>query len=589
MNLYTRKVRLRSTSWRPEIDQSPNKHNDIIVTFSQRIGVCTLLIDARSLPENEKIQTDVCIVGAGLAGITLALEFIDKGFRVCILESGGPKPHPETQSLVWGENVGHPYFSLDTAYSCCLGGSVNRWELSVGNYHLGARMRPLDSIDFEERDWIPYSGWPFEKSHLDPYYDRAQKICKIDPLSFNVRDWEGTGRAQFPVLNGVETTLFKFGLRDPFLDDYITQVARAGNIQLYIYATVVEVETDGTAQNVNFLRVTCPSGKEFTVSANIYILATNGIETPRLLLLSNKTQRTGLGNQHDLVGRFFMEHPHCWSGVFIPSTQDTFRRAGFYSRVHIIDGIAVIGKLVLSDKLIRHEKLLNYVAELVPRVLLYSSLSDNLFPPVPSDSVHSFKVIRSAILGGTLPENLGRNLKHIAKGMDDISLTVYRNIKRKFIRVFNKKKVRIFRLANMSEQAPNPMSRVTLSSEKDRFGRNFARLDWRLSAIDKQSIRRSQEILGKELNRAGLGRLYIELSDETPPQAITGGWHQMGTTRMHRDPRKGVVNEHCRVHGISNLYISGPSVFPTSGYANPALTIVALAVRLADHITSVFS
>lgn len=141
----------------------------------------------------------------------------------------------------------------------------------------------------------------------------------------------------------------------------------------------------------------------------------------------------------------------------------------------------------------------------------------------------------------------------------------------------------------MSEQAPNPMSRVTLSSEKDRFGRNFARLDWRLSAIDKQSIRRSQEILGKELNRAGLGRLYIELSDETPPQAITGGWHQMGTTRMHRDPRKGVVNEHCRVHGISNLYISGPSVFPTSGYANPALTIVALAVRLADHITSVFS
>lgn len=547
------------------------------------------MIDARSLSDKEKIQTDVCIVGAGLAGITLAMEFIDKNFKVCILESGGAKPHPEIQSLVWGENIGHPYFSLDTAYSCCLGGSVNRWELSVGDYRLGARMRPLDAIDFEERDWVPNSGWPFKKSHLDPFYDRAQKICKVDPPSFNIRDWERPGITSFSNLNGVETVLFKFGLRDPFLEDYRVQVTQAGNITVYVYATVVEVVTDETTQNVNFLQAACPNGKSFTVSAKLYILATNGIETPRLLMLSNKTQVSGLGNRYDLVGRFFMEHPHCWSGVFIPSTQEIFRTARLYSKVHTIDGIAVIGKLALSDKLIRREKLLNYVAELVPRVLRYSSLSDNLFPPIPSESIRSFKSLRSAIRRGTLPENFSRSMKSVAMGMDAIALTAYRNIKRRFIRIFNKKKVRIFRLANMSEQTPNPMSRVTLSPEKDRFGRNFARLDWRLDPIDKYSIRRSQELLAKELQRCGLGRLYIEFGDETPPEVITGGWHQMGTTRMHRDPQKGVVNEHCRVHGISNLYISGPSVFPTSGYANPALTIVALAVRLADHIKNVIS
>jgi choline dehydrogenase-like flavoprotein len=136
----------------------------------------------------------------------------------------------------------------------------------------------------------------------------------------------------------------------------------------------------------------------------------------------------------------------------------------------------------------------------------------------------------------------------------------------------------------MSEQLPNPQSRILLSEQRDRLGMNGVQLDWRLSPMDTESAIRSQEILDQEFKRAGLGRLYTLLDADTPPQRIRGGWHHMGTTRMHVDPRKGIVDENSRIHGISNLFIAGPSVFPTSGYANPSLTIIALAVRLADHI-----
>jgi choline dehydrogenase-like flavoprotein len=141
-----------------------------------------------------------------------------------------------------------------------------------------------------------------------------------------------------------------------------------------------------------------------------------------------------------------------------------------------------------------------------------------------------------------------------------------------------------YRLANMAEQAPNPASRVSLSDERDALGQRRARLEWRLSEIDILSIKRTQEIMGEEFRRAGLGKFYLHLQGATPPRNVHGGYHHVGTTRMHRDPKQGVVDENCRVHGISNLFIAGPSVFPTGGYANPVLTVVALTMRLADHL-----
>jgi len=548
-------------------------------------------IDARVLPDKKEINTDVCIVGSGLAGITLAKEFMNRDFKVCILESGGPRAEPETQSLGWGENVGHPYFSIDTAYARFSGGTINRWLIDAGDHRYGARMRPLDPIDFEERDWVPYSGWPFDKSHLEPFYERAQRICKIDPHSFDISDWENpmeTPRLRFTD-DRVETVVFKFGLRDPFLNSHLPEVLKAANITTYLYANVISMETDEAARNVTLLHAASLSGARFSVSARLFILATGGIETPRLLLNSNDNQKAGLGNQHDLVGRFFMEHLHFLSGVFVPSTSEMFKSTGLYNHIHDVKGVPIIGKLALGEAVLRREKVLNFVVELVPRVMRRSSLGEIFYPPIASEGVRSFMAAGSAVRRGVLPNNLGRHLKNMVGGMDDIAVTAYRNMKRRSLKTFSRKKLEAFRLSSMSEQAPNPSSRVTLSEERDRFGMNCTKLDWRLQSIDIQSVIRSQEILKEAVHRAGLGRVYVQFNEDTPPQMVTGGWHQMGTTRMHTDPKKGVVDENCRVHGTSNLYISGPSVFPTGGYANPALTIVALAVRLADRVKNLLS
>jgi hypothetical protein len=548
-----------------------------------------MIIDARSLPDKEKIESDVCIVGSGLAGITLASEFVGRNFKVCILESGGLKADPQTQSMASGENVGHPYFNLDTACARFMGGSVNRWLLPLGDFRLGARMRPFDASDFEERNWVPYSGWPFKRSDLSTFYERAQSFLKIAPASYDVKDWESPGKRRLDLPRDIETVIFKFGDRETVLGDHLKSVTEAANTVTFLYANVIEIELDDTGRSAAQITAACPNGATFSVSAKIHILATNGIETPRLLLSSKKVQKSGVGNQNDLVGRFFMEHPHSTSGVLIPNGVGVFEKTGLYNRVHRVNGVPILGKLTLSDELVRKERLLNYVAELVPREIPFSALGDLFYPPKPSAAVRSFRSLRAAMEQKSLPDNLGEHGRNILHGIDDVLLTVIRNIQRKCLRNFDKRTIKVFRLVNMSEQAPNPLSRITLSPNKDRFGKNLVQLDWRLSPIDLLSVRRSQEIMGQALREAGWGRLYVELNEDTPPQTITGGWHQMGTTRMHRDPKRGVLDENSKVHGIGNLFVAGPSVFPTSGYANPALTIVALCLRLADHVKKILA
>ena len=548
-----------------------------------------MLIDARSLPNNEIIKTDICIVGAGTAGISLAKELIGQRFRVCLLESGGLDPDLETQKLYWGENIGLPYFTLDTARARYIGGSSNRWHVAIGNNSLGARMRPLDEIDFEKRDWIPYSGWPFEKSHLDPYYERAQSICEIEPFTYDVEHWEDSSRTpRLPLIGDrLKTIIFKFGERDPFIKYYPEEIKRAENITTYLHANVIEIETDEPAKTVTRLSVGTLQKNRFWVSAKVFILAAGGIEIPRLLLISNKRQKSGLGNQNDLVGRFFMEHLHFWSGIFVPSDPNIFNSTTLYNNIHRTNGIPIIGKLALTDKALRKEKMVNHCVQLIPSIALNSILCPFFYPSISSEGVGSAKILASAIRGGNIPGDFAKHLSNVLTAIDDVTITAYRKIRNKFCKVFNKKRIRMFRLAHMSEQTPNPNSRVILSEERDSLGLNRVRLNWQVSPMDILSAIRTQKIINEELLHAGLGRVYIQMKDETPPSDLHGGYHHMGTTRMHKDPKKGVVDENCMVHGISNLFIAGPSVFPTGGYANPVLTTVALAVRLADHLKNV--
>jgi len=506
-----------------------------------------MIIDARTLPENECIEADICIAGAGVAGVTLAHEFIGEECRVCLLEGGGLGPDRGTQSLFWGKNVGHPYFPLDTARACGFGGSSNRWTApGFADRGLGVRLRPLDEIDFEEKEWIPDSGWPFRKSELEPFYVRAQKKCKIGPFAYNVENWEDPENTpHLPFLNErVRTTVFQFGPRDPFINSYRQEIDQAPNIVVYTYANVVEVEATESVTVVPRMQIACLDGKKLQVSAKIFILAMGALEIPRLLLISNKRQSAGLGNQHDLVGRYFMEHPHLWSGAFIPSSPDILNSIGLY-RVHRAHGFPIMGKLTLAPDVLRAEKTLNYCVSIHPT---FPGGRHNIAPNLPiiswplqtakpqehsniqpqfkkksAQGVESLKTLLSSFSKGHVPENMGNLLGDVFRDIDKVGATGYRRLRSEFSKIagkFNRPKGRlVFELNHMTEQSPNPNSRLFLSDEKDSLGRNRICLDWRLNSLDIHSIIRAQQIIDDELRRAKLGRLRIDLRDETPPSS----------------------------------------------------------------------
>jgi GMC oxidoreductase len=553
-----------------------------------------MIVDARTIDEDEILTTDVCIIGAGPAGIALAREFIGENFRVCMLESGGFETDEGLLELARGENAGLPYDRLDDGRHRGFGGSSRTWSIDIGSSLGGIRLRALDPIDFERRDWVPHSGWPFDRAHLDPFYRRAHAFFRIGPVNYEADFWhDPSARPRLP-FDGtrVQSTVFQFAGAELFTEEYRNEIHRAANITTYIYANVTELDTDPSGHAVKRMRVACLAGStsvltasesgfqrirvaplpasHFWVTARIFILAAGGTENARLLLLSNKVHVAGLGNQHDLVGRFFMEHPHIWSGRFIPAKPPAPETTALY-RIHEVRGIPIMAKLVLSEDVRRRERLLGYAVSIHP------------IGGGQPDSIDSLVRLGRALITHRKPRRLGRHLRNVITGLDEIAAAASRKIMR-LRRAGDRWRQPAFRLDHMAEQVPNRESRVTLADQRDALGQPRVRLHWRPGPIDIRSMVRSQEIIDEELRRAGLGHLQIDLDEDTPPPGLKGGWHHMGTTRMHIDPTQGVVDQYCRVHGVRNLYIAGSSVFPTGGYANPTLTLCALAIRLADEV-----
>ncbi|MBD2448552.1 GMC family oxidoreductase [Nostoc sp. FACHB-152] len=548
-----------------------------------------MLIDARTLPTDETIETEVCIVGAGPAGITLARELAFADFRVCLLESGGIDFDENTQSLSQGESVGNLFGTLDEQRRFQFGGTANSWKIRLGDNQIGVRYVPLDKIDFEKRDWLPYSGWPFDKSHLDPFYKRAQAVCKLGTFAYDAETWEDIQTPQLPLGSNITTSMFQFGPRAVFTHEYREEINQARNITTYLNANLMEIETDETAKTVTRLRVACLSGNEFWVRAKVVILAAGGIETARLLLLSNKVQKAGLGNQNDLVGRFFMDHPLVSCGKLIPTNPELFQRTALYD-LRRVNNIPVMGKLTLSEEVMRREQILNNSTLLFP-----------IPKPYQLQAVNSLKTLLSFLHNSKARKDVAKHVRHLITGLDYILPAGYGAVTKQqpfipslawggwsYIRG-HESRFAEFEALHQTEQVPDPDNRITLSANRDRLGRQQVKLHWRWNDIDIQNIKRTQDILQKEMKSAGIGQLQVERDGNLPKLIHPGTHHHMGTTRMHDDPKQGVVDRNCQVHGVSNLFIASSSVFPTGGYANPTLTIVALAIRLADHVKTVMA
>ena len=522
-----------------------------------------MLVDARSVPSGTIIDADVCIVGAGPAGLTIVREFDRAGIGVVMLESGGQEPEREAQELADGDSVGYSYHRLQHSRARAIGGTSTHWPLLTSGGDEGWLARPLDPVDFEARPDITGSGWPFDRAELDRYYPRASEVAGLGSHSMELATWVQEGVGPLPLGPEIETRIFRRGTQN--FARYRNLAAASANITLLYHATVAELVAAEAGQTIDRARVVVGPDREMGVAARLFVLAAGGIDNPRLLLLSNRRYTAGIGNDHDLVGRYFMEKLTSRAGTIQPRP-GLIDRLGLYES-HLVNGLRIQAVVSLSRETLLREGLLN------AEFWLHRSN-----PAFAADGVASALTLARGLRRQPFPEGGVRHVRNVVADLDDVGrVLLYRA-------GLSRPRKALIAVGVQAEQTPNPASRVTLSDRVDRFGLRLPRLDWRISSLDRESIRRSEQILDRALQATGLGRFRRFIGDEQPPVLLLGNFHHIGTTRMDADPRKGVVDASGRVHGIENLFVAGSSVFPTSGSANPTLTIVALALRLADTL-----
>ncbi|QIZ76448.1 GMC oxidoreductase [Ferrimonas lipolytica] len=564
-----------------------------------------MAIDARGFV-NSQVVTDVCIVGTGPAGIAIARELIGADIKVTVLESGTTDFDPQTQQLAAGTTFGDPLIAPYEVVNRQFGGLSNSWVLKIEKHHIGVRYAMFDEIDFEQRQSVAFSGWPVKRQTLMPFFARAQKICKIGPLDYHPSAWLHDQQSELPFdVDGLETSMFQFGRRKTFFGDYRQELENADNITIYHYANAVEVRTKEGSQSMGRVRVACLNGNQFWVTAKVVVLACGAFENARILLMSNKQQPQGLGNQHDVVGRYYHDHPTAVSGYFTPRDRMVFERAGVYD-LRQVKGVPVQGYLHFSKPVLQREGLININSMLFPCPSVRQTRALESFKSVGENGWSLLKNLNANAAGlrkRTIPAGFFKSLPKLTinmlLGTDAIVKAIYASLfqQQPLFPQFgrgggwsalsgNHKRFERFQVRHCIEQTPHPDNRVRLSAELDSLGCPKLEVHWHWHKHDADNLTRTVKLMAETLSHAGLGSFDYELNNEGTVEIVkpSGSHHLMGTTRMHEDPKFGVVDANCQVHGVDNLYIAGSSTFPTGGYANPTLTVVAMALRIADHI-----
>jgi len=513
------------------------------------------------------LRCDICIVGSGPAGVTLAESLSGTKLRVILLESGTGERSNFADSLNQIENVGRPRAEQWAVRNRILGGSSHTW---------GGRCGDFDDIDFEMRDWVPHSGWPFDRAHMEPYLDRSARYLGLAQGSgySDERFWQFAGR--HPPDNDLDKEVlipffWQFS-RDPE-ESYPYEYRRFGrnldrklgsNITLVTGATVLKVHIEDTSNSVKSVEFATQDGHSKLIAAPVVILCCGGVENARILLNSDSQNPRGLGNDYDQVGRYLMDHLRGPIGSFDVSTTAALQKR--YGRYNV-DGRFFRAGFRLSPTVQRRERLLNCA----------SWLGEIRAPDDPWDALRR-------IVGGA-----GRLPSDVFSVVSNSNLLV-RGIKDHFAEKNGvPRKLSALTLECMIEQVPNPDSRVTLSEKRDHLGMRLPKVDWRSSVNEARSMHAMAHLTAGEFARLGLPIPQLEqwvLDKADLPDSFVDVAHPTGTTRMSAEPSSGVVDENCQVHGVPGLYVSGSSVFPTAGHCNPTQMIVAMAVRLSDHLVS---
>ena len=540
-----------------------------------------MLLDTKQLRSGAVIESEVCIIGGGVAGITMALELDRAGISVSVLESGGVARDEATADLYRGSSTGIPYEFGDGNRSRFLGGSSNCW---------GGFCRPWDQDAFERREWVNGSGWPIGRADLAPYYSRAHSVLKVPAENYQPGYWVGSadaiggaglacGAAQpyrLPVdPEKIEEIVSHFSPPLRLGEKYRGDLQRSRHVSVYLWANVTEIQSNPWASAVESVQVRTLGGVKATFRARHFVLAAGGIENARLLLESRRQQAEGLGNRYDLVGRYFQDHPRVFNGVV--EFADPYRHNPLYDiKFHCIAesltiaGTRISGQLRLPQEVQRREGLLD--AEVWFR---------SLYAGEGEEVVRALYRLRQRLVGKrSRILGLGQDMMEVMMRPVDALLYTAAHA------TASRKLVRSVTMEMIAEAEPDPRSRVQLGDEVDALGMRRVKIDRRLSNTVVRTVDRTFELIAKELQDKGIARVTLDspVAARGWPGDLEGTYHHMGTTRMHDAPHLGVVDRNCQVHGVGNFHIAGSSVFPTSSSNHPTMTLVALALRLADRI-----
>ncbi|MCB0975608.1 MAG: GMC family oxidoreductase [Actinobacteria bacterium] len=502
-----------------------------------------MVTDARELQPGTRLQTDVCIVGAGPAGITLALELSKAGVGVLLVESGGFETDQATTDLNVGDVVGEPYFDLVASRLRLFGGTTGHWE---------GMCRPLDELDFEQRSWIDKSGWPLGRGDLEPFYVRAQEYCQLGEFDYSYATW--APRVDITPFELPDDQLisevYQFSPPTRFGEVYRDSVTKGAGIELLLWANLVDIVLADDGSHVRELACRTTTGVDVTIEPKRVVLALGAIENARLMLASTGIASAGVGNANGLVGKYFMEHPHQVPAGFLLVSRSESEMGAI---PHQVGATAANGRDVRVVSCMRPTDAFQRTEEIGNAGLVLSQLRlDGEESADPS------------VLKGLYTDGLSATtMQAILPGSD----------------------VTVWSVDIRSEQVPNASSTITLTDELDGVGVPRVAMDWQRAEIDDKTVTVMLAAAARAFGGGGAGRIWAPSPDMAlPPSPPGGGFHHMGTTRMAGSAQDGVVDSDCKVFGLGNCWVAGSSVFPTGGFANPTLSIVALAVRLAEHL-----
>lgn len=527
------------------------------------------------LSDDTVVEADICIIGGGPAGLTLAASLDGAPMRVAVIEAGGEPSAPlglSESSVAAGQGNLEPPLRIPPR----LGGGANEWIVRLANMQRGVRMLPLSPVDLESRPWIPHSGWPISWTELDRYYRQANDFLGLSDRGYAAEDWEGERGRRFALeAHGFTTTMEQFALPSVFTESIRQKLATSSNVEVYLDGAAGTI--DGAADRATHLAVDHGRAGRLRVHADVFVLAAGGIDNATLLLRAR--EQMGFADSADVVGRFYVDHQRMITGSFTPADPNLFRLAGLYD-LTTRNETAVMGKLTPTAELIASHQILH---------------SGSMLLPKPSAEVeHGLATIRALVARdrGAMddrptPAALARTALYVARTGAEMAIRQRRwppRVDAGWSTLAGSPFAR-FSLETQIELTPDRDNRVRLGDSADRFGRRQAEMSWSWNELDLHSLKTTSSLLETAFRESQLGAFEPASWDDQPLLTTpNGAYHPSGTTRMGTSSATSVTDQDARLHGVANIYVAGSSVFPTVGYANPTLTIVALALRLADHL-----